>query len=96
MPLADIFARIAAELEQQPGDPRVVVGARPAGLAVALKHIQGEEVEPVYTYVMPPITPDNVDQYIANVVTEKDAFLETLPELIEANLESGDIANEEL
>jgi ribose transport system substrate-binding protein len=67
-----------------------------AGLAVALKHIQGEDVEPVYTYVMPPITPDNVDQYIANVVTEKDAFLETLPELIEANLESGDIANEEL
>jgi ribose transport system substrate-binding protein len=67
-----------------------------AGLAVALKAINGEEVESVYTYVMPPITPDNVDTYIGNVVTEKDAFLETLPELIEKNLQSGDIANEEL
>jgi len=67
-----------------------------AGLAVALKVVNGEEVEDTYTYVMPPITPDNVDQYIANVVTEKDAFLETLPELIAANLESGDIANEVL
>ncbi|MHB1136360.1 MAG: substrate-binding domain-containing protein [Coriobacteriia bacterium] len=67
-----------------------------AGLAVARLIIMGEPYEKNYVYTMPPITPDNVDQYIKNVVTEKDAFLETLPKLVEQNLESGDIANEEL
>ncbi|MDP2182883.1 MAG: substrate-binding domain-containing protein [Actinomycetota bacterium] len=67
-----------------------------AGLAVALKVINGEDYEKNYVYTMPPITPDNVDQYVKNVVTEKGAFLETLPELMEQNLESGDIANEVL
>jgi len=66
------------------------------GLAVALKVINGEPYEKNYVYVMPPITADNVDQFIKNVVTETDAFLETLPELIAQNLETGDIANEEL
>jgi ribose transport system substrate-binding protein len=66
-----------------------------AGLAVAKKVVEGDEVEKEYTYVMPPITPENVDTYMANVVTEKDAFLQRLPELIEKNLASGDIANEE-
>lgn len=65
-----------------------------AGLAVAQRVACGDDVEKEYTYVMPPIGPDNVDQYLKNVVTEKDAFLERLPELIAANLESGDIANE--
>ena len=66
-----------------------------AGLAVAKRVAEGEDVEKEYTYVMPPITPENVDQYMANVVTEKDAFLERLPDLIEKNLESGEIANEQ-
>ncbi|MGY1636947.1 substrate-binding domain-containing protein [Geodermatophilus sp. SYSU D00742] len=66
-----------------------------AGLAVAKRVVDGEQVEKQYTYVMPPITPENVDQYLANVATEKDAFLQRLPELIEQNLESGDIANEQ-
>ncbi|MGY1622894.1 substrate-binding domain-containing protein [Geodermatophilus sp. SYSU D00965] len=66
-----------------------------AGLAVAKRVVDGEQVEKQYTYVMPPITPENVDQYMANVVTEKDAFLERLPDLIQQNLESGDIANEQ-
>lgn len=66
------------------------------GLAVALKVINDEPYEKNYVYVMPPITADNVDQFIKNVVTETDAFLETLPELIAQNLETGDIANEEL
>jgi len=66
-----------------------------AGLAVAKKVADGEKVEKKYTYVMPPITPDNVDQYMANVVTEKDAFLRRLPDLIEKNLASGNIANEQ-
>jgi ribose transport system substrate-binding protein len=67
-----------------------------AGLAAALRVIKDEPYEKNYVYTMPPITPDNVDQYIKNVVTEKEAFLATLPELVEQNLESGDIANEEL
>ncbi len=66
-----------------------------AGLAVAQKVANGEEVEKEYTYVMPPITPENVDEYMANVVTEKDAFLDRLPDLIAQNLESGNIANEQ-
>lgn len=66
-----------------------------AGLAVAQRVAEGDSVEPLYTYLMPPVTQDNVDSVISNVVTEKDAFLETLPALIEANLASGDIANEQ-
>ncbi|MEP6462913.1 MAG: substrate-binding domain-containing protein [Frankiaceae bacterium] len=64
------------------------------GLAVAQMIIKGEPVKKSYTYVMPPITPQNVDQYMANVVTNKDAFLKRLPELVAKNLKSGDIANE--
>lgn len=67
-----------------------------AGLAVALKVINGESYEKNYVYTMPPITPENVAQYVKNVVTEKDAFLKTLPELMKKNLASGDIANEKL
>ena len=67
-----------------------------AGLAVAQKVFCGEPYEAKYTYVMPAITPDNVATYEANVVTDKDAFLATLPELMAQNLASGDIANETL
>lgn len=66
-----------------------------AGLAVAQRVALGESIEKKYTYIMPAITPDNVDQYYKNVVSEKDAFLARLPELIAKNLASGDIANEE-
>lgn len=65
-----------------------------AGLAVAAKVARGEKVDPLYTYLMPPVTKENVDAVIANVVTDKDAFLKGLPALIEKNLKSGDIANE--
>lgn len=66
------------------------------GLAVALKITNGETVNKTYTYIMPAITPENVDQYMGHVVTDKDAFVNTLPQLIEQNLKSGDIANETL
>jgi len=66
-----------------------------AGLAVAAKIAKGESVEALYTYLMPPVTADNVDSVIANVVTDKDTFLKALPTLIEKNLKSGDIANEQ-
>ena len=66
------------------------------GLAVAQKAAKGETVEKTYTYTMPPITPENVDQYYKNVVTDKDAFLGQLPALIAQNLASGDLSNEQL
>ncbi|MFV0427258.1 MAG: substrate-binding domain-containing protein [Beutenbergiaceae bacterium] len=66
-----------------------------AGLAVANLAANGEPVEDVYTYVMPLVTPDNAEQVQANVVTDTAAFLERLPALIDGNLETGDIANEE-
>lgn len=66
------------------------------GLAVAQKVAEGEQVKKEYTYVMPPVTPDNVGSFQKHVVTDVDAFLATLPELINKNLASGDIANENL
>jgi ribose transport system substrate-binding protein len=65
-----------------------------AGLAVAKMAMDGKPVKKEYTYTMPPITPESVDEYRKNVVTEKDAFLQRLPQLVERNLASGDIANE--
>lgn len=66
-----------------------------AGLAVAQKVACGEMVERVYVYTMPPINADNVASYIGNVVTDTEAFLARLPELIAKNLETGNIANED-
>lgn len=65
-----------------------------AGLAVALMVAQGQKVKKTYTYIMPPITPANVAQYTANVVTAKNAFLKRLPAVIAKNLKTGNIANE--
>lgn len=64
------------------------------GLAVANKIIEGQNPGSSFTYVMPPVTQDNVADVIKNVVTEKDAFLKELPALVDANLATGDIANE--
>ncbi|MFI7449794.1 substrate-binding domain-containing protein [Nonomuraea sp. NPDC049714] len=66
------------------------------GLAVAAKIAKGEEVNKNPVYLMPQVTPENVDTYMEHVVTKKDEFLGQLPALIEANLKTGDIANEEL
>ena len=64
------------------------------GLAVAAKIARGENVSKNPVYLMPEVTPANVDTYMEHVVTKKDAFLGTLPALIEANLKTGNIANE--
>lgn len=66
------------------------------GLAVAAKIVRGEEVEKNPIYVMPAITADNVDDAMKNVVTDREAFLETLSTLVNENLESGNIAFENL
>lgn len=67
-----------------------------AGLAVAAKIARGEEVDTEPVYIMPKITQENVDAAIKNVVTEREAFLEQLPEMTEENLQTGDIAYEGL
>ncbi|WP_219413544.1 substrate-binding domain-containing protein [Pseudonocardia nigra] len=67
-----------------------------AGLAVARRIVEGQPVESEYTYVMPPVTIENVDVVMNHVVTGKDAFLEELPVLVDRNVETGDIANEDL
>lgn len=66
-----------------------------AGLAVAQRAAEGEDVKELYTYVMPRVTSENVEEVQENVVTGVEAFLERLPDLIERNLESGDLSNEE-
>ena len=63
---------------------------------MAAKIAKGEEVDRNPVYLMPKVTPENVDTYMEHVVTKKDEFLARLPELIEENLKTGDIANEEL
>lgn len=65
------------------------------GLAVAAKIARGEEVDANPIYVMPPVTADNVADVLKNVVTEREAFLERLPALVDKNLADGDIANED-
>jgi ribose transport system substrate-binding protein len=67
-----------------------------AGLAVARRIVEGQPVEKEYTYVMPPITADNVDVVMEHVVTGKDTFLADLPALVDRNLDTGKIANEDL
>lgn len=66
------------------------------GLAVAQKVANGEQVNKTYTYTMPPIMPQNVDEFYKNVVSEKDAFLQRLPQLVAQNLASGNLSNEQL
>ena len=65
------------------------------GLAVAAKIARGQQVDKQPVYLMPEVTKANVDTYMAHVVTAKDQFLSTLPSLIEANLKTGKIANEQ-
>ncbi|WP_394214938.1 substrate-binding domain-containing protein [Brachybacterium vulturis] len=67
-----------------------------AGLAVAAGIVRGEDVptEPVYT--MPAVTSENVEAVMENVVTEREAFLDGLPDLIDENLAAGNVAYEGL
>lgn len=64
------------------------------GLAVAQRVIEKKSVRKQYSYIMPPITQANVPTYLEHVVTAKDDFLKRLPALVDANLESGNLANE--
>ncbi|MEO7069856.1 MAG: substrate-binding domain-containing protein [Nostocoides sp.] len=65
-----------------------------AGLAVAAKIARKEDVNKNPVYLMPEVTSKNVALYTKHIVTEKAAFLAKLPALIDANLKSGNIADE--
>lgn len=67
-----------------------------AGLAVAAKIARGEEVNKQGTYKMAAITKDNVDAALDHVVNKREDFLNGLPDLIDKNLETGNLAYEGL
>lgn len=56
----------------------------------------GEKLPKQMIYTMPAVTSENVDAVMKNVVTEKDKFLERVPQLTTDNLKTGDIAFEDL
>ena len=64
------------------------------GLAVAAKIVRGEKVDKNPVYLMPEVTTANVDTFMKHVVTAKAAFLAQIPQLVAANLKTGNIANE--
>lgn len=66
------------------------------GLAVAAKLVRGEDVEFNPIYVMPAIDSSTVRDAMKNVVTEREAFLNQLPTLVDENLTAGNIAYESL
>ncbi len=66
------------------------------GLAVAAKIVLKEKVDKNLIYTMPPVTSDNVDAVVKNVVTEQSAFVKNLPKLVDSNVTSGNIAYEGL
>ncbi|MFD5601289.1 substrate-binding domain-containing protein [Leucobacter sp. NPDC058333] len=66
------------------------------GLAVAANVVRGEDGDTEPVYVMPAVTGDNVEDAMKNVVTDREAFLKGLPDLIDENLASGNIAFENL
>ncbi|MDQ2755161.1 MAG: substrate-binding domain-containing protein [Actinomycetota bacterium] len=65
------------------------------GLAVAAKIARKEDVNKNPVYLMPEVNQSNVDTFMKHVVTDKEAFLAGIPALIDANLKTGDIANED-
>lgn len=66
------------------------------GLAVAANVVRGVDTDRKPVYVMPAITAENVTDALKNVVTEREAFLKTLPTLVDENLAAGNIAFENL
>jgi ribose transport system substrate-binding protein len=64
------------------------------GLAVAKRVADGEDMSQEFIYTMPAVNADNIDDVLKNVVTDRQALLDRLPELVDKNIESGDLANE--
>ena len=69
-------------------------GAAAAGLAAVYHLALGEDMDELYTYTMAPVTAENVDEFYVNVVSDKDAFLDRIADVVDRNLESGRIEDE--
>lgn len=65
------------------------------GLAVAKRVADGEDMSRDFVYTMPPVDSSNIDEVLENVVTDRQALLDRLPEVIDKNIETGNMANEE-
>ncbi|WP_197383097.1 substrate-binding domain-containing protein [Mycolicibacterium mengxianglii] len=64
------------------------------GLAVAKRVADGEDMSREFVYTMPPVDAGNIDEVLSNVVTDRQALLDRLPAVIDKNVETGDMANE--
>ena len=71
-------------------------GALELGMAVqvAIDHINGKEVPKEAMLQMPGITKANVEKFYDQLFTNSDKFVAGLPDLIKANLKSGQYANQ--
>lgn len=65
-------------------------------LAVAIKHIRGEPYPEEALMDMPLVTKQNVRKVYDRLYTNRGAYLDTLPKLIETNLASGDYGRQSL
>lgn len=66
----------------------------PLGLALTVAVINGDAKEAHIAFQMPYVTKDDVAMYIDHLITNKDAFIKKVPELVDRNLKSGDYSNE--
>ena len=66
------------------------------GLAVAAKHVRGENPDLNLVYHMPEITPENVDVAYEHVVSGREEFLAGLSDMVDENIAAGNVAYEGL
>lgn len=66
----------------------------PLGLALTLSIIDGTADQKRIDFKMPFVTKQDVDLYVDHLITNKPAFIKTVPALVDRNLKSHDYANE--
>jgi ribose transport system substrate-binding protein len=65
-------------------------------VAVAVKGVRGQAYPKEALMTMPLVTKSNVDVIYDRLYTHRDAYFQTLPQLIESNLSSGDYGRQSL
>lgn len=83
--------RDGTELESNLQDGPLELGM---AVQVAVNKIQGKPIPANAMFIMPELTKANIEHYYAQMYGDFDAFLKTLPELINANLASGDYGHQ--
>jgi ribose transport system substrate-binding protein len=61
---------------------------------VAVMSLRGQTVAPRYLMHMPKVTKENVDHYYNDIFADPDKFLATLPDLVQRNIQSGNLGEE--